>query len=55
MQTGDRVGEGQTLLVLETMKMEYRLRSPLCGIVTQIAAAPEQRVTPEDVLLTIEA
>lgn len=55
VQTGDRVGEGQTLLVLETMKMEYRLRSPLCGNVMQIAAVPEQRVTPEDVLLTIEA
>ena len=48
-------GKNRRLLVLETMKMEYRLRSPLCGNVMQIAAVPEQRVTPEDVLLTIEA
>lgn len=51
---GDRVEAGQLLLVLEAMKMEYQLRSPLCGAVTQIFADLEQRITPEDVLLTVE-
>ena len=51
---GDAVEAGQLLLVLEAMKMEYQLRSPLCGAVTRITAEPEQRITPEDVLLTVE-
>lgn len=54
VRPGDRVNEGQTLLVLEAMKMEYRLRSTRCGTVTQITAAPEQRITPNDILLTVK-
>ncbi len=49
-----KVGQFLLLLVLETMKMEYQLHSPLCGTVTQIAAAPEKRITPEDILLAVE-
>lgn len=54
VRPGDRVEAGQLLLVLEAMKMEYQLRSPLCGAVTQIAATPEQHITPEDILLAVE-
>lgn len=51
---GDTVESGQLLAILEAMKMEYQLRSPLCGVTAQIFTGVGRHVSPEDVLLIVE-
>jgi glutaconyl-CoA/methylmalonyl-CoA decarboxylase subunit gamma len=41
---GDRVSRGQTLVVLEAMKMKNAIKSPYDGVVLEIAVRPEQTV-----------
>lgn len=50
---GDKVVAGDTVLVLEAMKMEQQIAAPKDGIVTEIDAAPGQTVSAGHVLLTI--
>ncbi|HLF43145.1 MAG TPA: biotin carboxylase N-terminal domain-containing protein [Acidimicrobiia bacterium] len=52
---GDRVEEGQTLVVLEAMKMEHTLRAPWPGTVTSVGATSGQQVEAETVLVVVEA
>jgi propionyl-CoA carboxylase alpha chain len=52
---GDRVEEGQTLVVLEAMKMEHTLRAPWPGTVASVEAIPGQQVEAETVLVVVEA
>ena len=40
--TGDRVAEGQTVVVVEAMKMEHRLTAPTAGTVEVSVRAGEQ-------------
>ena len=41
---GDRVGNGQLLLVLEAMKMEHAIRSPRDGLVRRLCVAEGELV-----------
>lgn len=50
---GDPVEKGQTLLLLEAMKMEIRLRAPQAGRVTRLAAAAGQTVERDQILIEI--
>ncbi len=43
---GDRVARGQTLIVLEAMKMELPLRSPADGVIASIACHVGDLVQP---------
>jgi len=43
-QPGTEVAAGQTLLVLEAMKMENNLKSPVSGIVAEVYAQAGQAV-----------
>jgi biotin carboxyl carrier protein len=43
---GDEVAEGETLVVLEAMKMELPLRAPKTGRVAEIRCAPGELVQP---------
>ena len=52
--TGDRVTTGQQIGVLETMKIEIALNSPISGTVREIRAAASQRVAAGDILLIIQ-
>ena len=52
---GDTVSQGQTLLVLEAMKMEHPVRAPADGTVTALHAAVGQQVDPGSVLAVVEA
>ena len=54
VQAGDVVEKGQTLLLLEAMKMEIRVKSPLAGRVTRLLAAEGQTVDRDQSLAEIE-
>ena len=46
VKVGDEVAEGETLVVLEAMKMELPLRAPKAGRVAEIRCAPGELVQP---------
>lgn len=50
---GDEVAAGQTLVILEAMKMENELRAPRPGVVATIKAKPGNSVNQGDVLVTL--
>jgi acetyl-CoA/propionyl-CoA carboxylase biotin carboxyl carrier protein len=50
---GDTVEEGDTLIVLESMKMELTLTSPAAGTVERIEVSTGQRVKERETLVTI--
>jgi len=50
---GDVVGMGDTLLVLEALKMEIQVRSPVAGTVTQLAVGPNATVVAGDLLAAV--
>jgi biotin carboxyl carrier protein len=50
---GDQVSTGQTLLLLEAMKMEIRVQAPRDGVVKRLTVAQGQTVEREQVLLEI--
>ena len=51
---GDTVTKGQTLLVLEAMKMEIRIHSPHDGVVKKLFVNPGQTIEREQILIDIE-
>jgi acetyl/propionyl-CoA carboxylase alpha subunit len=51
---GESVTKGQTLLVLEAMKMEIRIQAPRAGKVIKLLANQGQTVEREQVLIEIE-
>lgn len=51
---GDSVTKGQTLMILEAMKMEIRIQSPMDGIVSKLLAKQGQTVEREQALITVE-
>ena len=51
---GDRVAKGQTLLLLEAMKMENELRSMRAGRVKSVLVGPGQRVEQNAPLIVLE-
>lgn len=50
---GDSVTEGDTLVVLEAMKMENEVVAPADGVVGQISVSANERVESDQLLLTI--
>ena len=50
---GDAVTKGQTLLVLEAMKMEIRIQSPQDGVVKKLFVKQGQTVEREQMLIEI--
>ena len=50
---GDAVTEGQTCVILESMKMEMPVEAPAAGRVDKINCAEGQAVNEGDVLLTL--
>ncbi|MDZ7810929.1 MAG: biotin/lipoyl-containing protein [Arhodomonas sp.] len=52
---GDQVSEGQALMVLEAMKMEYTIKAPADGVVEHIAFSAGEQVSEGAELLAIAA
>jgi len=54
VERGDKVVAGQTLGVVEAMKMEIGFEAPVSGVVTEVRALKGQQVAAGDVLMVIE-
>lgn len=54
VEPGQAVEAGQTVIVLEAMKMENEIRAPKGGIVRQVHVKPGQTVVLNDALVEIE-
>ena len=52
---GDRVAAGDTVLVLEAMKMEHPMRAAEDGVVTEVRVAEGEQVEAGTLLLVVEA
>jgi len=53
VSAGDAVTKGQTLIVLEAMKMEMKIQAPMDGTVSSISVEVGQTVEREQVLIEI--
>ncbi|QHS09196.1 acetyl-CoA carboxylase biotin carboxylase subunit [Sinimarinibacterium sp. NLF-5-8] len=54
VQPGDHVEQGQTLAVLEAMKMEFQLSLPVSGVVTAVGARAGQQVKKRQVVVEVQ-
>ncbi len=54
VKEGDSVNEEQTVVILESMKMEMPVEAPEAGRVSKIHVAEGQAVDEGDVLVTLE-
>ncbi|MGB5621160.1 MAG: biotin/lipoyl-containing protein, partial [Gammaproteobacteria bacterium] len=54
VRVGDHVEPGQPLLVMEGMKMEYTLASPMAGVVSRVRYAEGDSVEAETPLIDID-
>src|SRR5690606_10215811 len=52
---GDAVEDGQTLAVIESMKMEHRITAPRAGKVEKLLCSQGQTVRGGDTLIVLEA
>ena len=53
VKEGQRVRKGQTLVVLEAMKMEHRIQAPKAGEVTNLHFSEGDRVDMGEILVQI--
>ncbi|MFI6872970.1 biotin carboxylase N-terminal domain-containing protein [Streptomyces sp. NPDC050400] len=51
---GDRVTEGQSLLVVEAMKMEHAIAAPHAGTVTELDVTPGTTVAMDQILAVVD-
>jgi glutaconyl-CoA decarboxylase len=54
VKAGDTVKEGDTLCLLESMKMENPILAPVSGTVSEIGVTADQTVKPGDTIAIIE-
>lgn len=54
VKPGDQVEVGQSLVILEAMKMENEIRAPRPGLVKEVNVVPGQDVALQQVLVEIE-
>ncbi len=55
VEEGDEVAKGQTVIILESMKMQNELKSPVDGIARAIHAVAGQAVDKNDLLVEVKA
>lgn len=54
VEVGQAVAQDDVLAILESMKTEIPVNAPVAGIVVDVAIAPNDSVTEQQVLFTIE-
>ena len=54
VKAGDNIKEGDTICVLESMKMENPILAPVDGTIIEINVAVDQVVKPGDTIAVIE-
>jgi biotin carboxyl carrier protein len=54
VQPGAKVAEGDSLLLVEAMKMEFAIRAPFSGKVTRVLVKEGQQLSPGDRFLDLE-
>jgi len=54
VEPGAAVEAGQTVAIVEAMKMEHRVTAPRAGVVAGVTATPDQQVEPRQLLATLE-
>lgn len=54
VKKGDKVNEGDPLIVVEAMKMETTLYSPINGIVKEVKVSEKEQVNPENYMILVE-
>ncbi|MBI3368753.1 MAG: acetyl-CoA carboxylase biotin carboxyl carrier protein subunit [Burkholderiales bacterium] len=52
-QPGDRVAEGEVIMIMESMKMEIPIESPVTGAVRSIAVSEGESVTEGQVVAIV--
>ncbi|RDD62351.1 biotin/lipoyl-binding carrier protein [Ferruginivarius sediminum] len=52
---GDRIAEGDPILIIESMKMEIPVMAPVAGVVSEILVAVDDMVDEGQILAVIEA
>jgi len=55
VRAGDRVKAGETLIVLEAMKMEHPMRATEDGVVSEVRVSEGEQVEAGTVLLVVES
>ena len=55
VEKGQVVAQGDTLVILESMKMQNELQSPITGMVQSIHVSPDQTVDKNDLLIEVQA
>ena len=53
VSTGDSIVEGDVIAVIEAMKMETEIKSPLTGVVKSVEIEAGDKVKTGDVLVTV--
>jgi biotin carboxyl carrier protein len=54
VEVGAEVGQGQGVVIVEAMKMENEISSPIDGIITEIEVSTNQTVEPGQTLFVVE-
>ena len=54
VKPGDGVKEGDTICILESMKMENPILAPVDGTITEVGVTAEQVVKPGETIAIIE-
>ena len=54
VEVGQAVAVGDTIAILESMKMEIPVESPVAGTVTEVRVKPEDQVQEGDVIAVID-
>jgi acetyl-CoA carboxylase biotin carboxyl carrier protein len=52
-EVGQTVAEGDTIAILESMKMEIPVEAPASGTVAEVRVAPDDQVNEGDVIAVI--
>jgi|TARA_X000000368_G_C23011762_1_gene703817 biotin carboxyl carrier protein len=54
LEVGSTVAEGDVIMILESMKMEIPVESPVSGTLTELKVSPEDQVEEDQVLAVVE-